>query len=499
MAVLRNFCLWLGLGLHTASALRLEVTSKLERRATLLDLTNQADRRYITTLEIEGTNYTVLVDTGSSDLWVAGHVDGTYTGTRGEVRYAKDAVEGPIKTASLRLGEYHVPDQAILEVAPSSKHVAGTGILGLGPSTGSFIKPLLDNNTASQADGTPLLYRIFQKEPTTPNYFTLLLGREKDPTDDYTGTLTVGEVLPDYAAILSEPQLKISIPPATNPSATGVSADDAAAKYAAHQHLQVLLDEDGIIGPDGQVVPFKSSVNNTENANKATVVFDSGFSLPQVSGAVAEGIYGRFPGAELNIVQGVGYVWVLPCAYEVNTTFKFGGKEFPMHPLDMTMEPEPLGLQPFSNARGESLCIGTFQPFTFAQGDAPTYDLILGMAFMRNVYTLFDYGDFVANSTDLADPYIQLLSVTDPEEAHSDFLTARLDGVEPESKPRLKPLADAGDADGPSNSPDDVGGRKAQRAIVASVATIVGVLLVVLCFTVWYVRRKRIRARTRSW
>ena len=55
------------------------------------------------------------------------------------------------------------------------------------------------------------------------------------------------------------------------------------------------------------------------------------------SSDVAEGIYGRFVGAELNIVQGVGYVWVLPCSFEVNATFKFGGKDFPMHPLDMTM------------------------------------------------------------------------------------------------------------------------------------------------------------------
>lgn len=63
MAILRCFYLWLGLGL-TASALRFEVTSNIERRASLLDLTNQADRRYVTTLEIEGQNYTVLVDTG---------------------------------------------------------------------------------------------------------------------------------------------------------------------------------------------------------------------------------------------------------------------------------------------------------------------------------------------------------------------------------------------------------------------------------------------------
>ena len=299
MPILKHLPVWLGLGLHAARALRLDVTSQqIERRASVLALSNQADRRYITTLEIAGANYTVLVDTGSSDLWVAGHVEGTYSGTRGEVHYAKDAVEGPIKTASVRFGNYEIPDQAILEVAPSDKHTAGTGILGLGPNTGSFLQPLLENATASNADGTPLLYRIFQEERQTPNYFTLLLGREKDPTDHFTGTLTIGEVLPEYASILNEPQLKISIPPPTpDTSSSSTSPDEAASNYAAHQHLQVLLDENGILGPDGQVVPFKSGVKNAENANRATVVFDSGFSLPQVPSDVAEGIYGRFVGA----------------------------------------------------------------------------------------------------------------------------------------------------------------------------------------------------------
>lgn len=43
---------------------------------------------------------------------------------------------------------------------------------------------------------------------------------------------------------------------------------------------------------------------------------------------------------------------------------------------------------------------------------------------VRNVYTLFDYGDFIQDSTTLADPYIQLLSITSTSEGiySSDFL-----------------------------------------------------------------------------
>jgi hypothetical protein len=74
-----------------------------------------------------------------------------------------------------------------------------------------------------------------------------------------------------------------------------------------------------------------------------------------------------------------------------------------------------------------------FQPVSFDTGKNPTYDIIFGMAFrkrfppsgpvvrfsscvVRNVYTLINFGDFIADSTNKADPYIQFLSITDPAE-----------------------------------------------------------------------------------
>lgn len=49
---------------------------------------------------------------------------------------------------------------------------------------------------------------------------------------------------------------------------------------------------------------------------------------------------------------------------------------------------------------------------------------------MRNTYTLLDFGNWIENSDDQGDPYIQLLSVTNPATAHSDFVTSRLGGVD---------------------------------------------------------------------
>ena len=58
---------------------------------------------------------------------------------------------------------------------------------------------------------------------------------------------------------------------------------------------------------------------------------------------------------------------------------------------------------------------------------------------MRNVYFLVDYGDYIdGDTTQLGDPYIQLLSTTVERDAHSDFVTVRMRGVD--NSARQEPL-----------------------------------------------------------
>jgi len=53
------------------------------------------------------------------------------------------------------------------------------------------------------------------------------------------------------------------------------------------------------------------------------------------------------------------------------------------------------------------------------------------MGFLTNVYMLIDYGDFVDTSTTTTNnPYVQLLSTTDPAQAHADFVAVRLNGTD---------------------------------------------------------------------
>jgi hypothetical protein len=53
------------------------------------------------------------------------------------------------------------------------------------------------------------------------------------------------------------------------------------------------------------------------------------------------------------------------------------------------------------------------------------------MAFLRNALVLYDYGDFVDESSkDTGAPFVQLLPLTDPARAHATFVQKRLGGVD---------------------------------------------------------------------
>ncbi|KAK0464237.1 aspartic peptidase domain-containing protein [Desarmillaria tabescens] len=376
-------------------------------------LINIADLRYYTNLTLGGEVFSVLVDTGSSDLWVAGSItDSVDTGANSELIYGIGEAKGPIKTSTLEFAKYTVRDQAFMEVTPDDDHEEGIGLIGLGPTSGSNIY-----NTLNTSAGYAVLDRIFLQNTSTPNYLTVLLGRAEDPADVFPGEISIGELLDGYSHVESEPKLEV----------TRLTARD----YPAAQHFQVLLDQDGLLGPDGQPVSITTEVDGTSNSKQATVVVDSGTSLNLVPKSVADAIYSRFSGAEYQVnITGVGDVWIVPCDEEVNITFKFSGNSYHIHPLDATMDPSLWGLTDLVNSKNQSSCIGSFQPI-FSSASGATYDMILGMSFLRNVYAVFNFGDFVGNGSDISnrgDPYIQLLSTTDPTEAHSDFVTARLSG-----------------------------------------------------------------------
>lgn len=204
----------------------------------------------------------------------------------------------------------------------------GSGLIGLGPSRGSNVREALKT-----AAGNPVLDRIFLTDTSTPNYLTTLLGRSDDPTDLFPGDITVGELVPGFENITQMPKLPVA----------QVSIRDT-----GDQHWQILLDKNGIIGPDGKVINVTSIVDGGPRLN---AVLDTGFTLPQVPRQVSDAIYGRIPGAVFGDAgNGAGQTWMFPCDVEVNLTFSIGGVNIPIHPLDTSL---------LWNQNGTQFCIGS--------------------------------------------------------------------------------------------------------------------------------------------
>lgn len=203
------------------------------------------------------------------------------------------------------------------------------GLIGLGPNTGSTILDKVDKPSANS-----VLDRIFSQNTTAANYLTLLLDRLGDTSENITGTLTISEIAPGYEKISTMPKLPV---------------DMVHRLTDADQHWQVYTDADGIIGPDGQPIKIDSIVPSAPD-NQLVVVFDSGYTLPQVPRAVSDAIYGRVPGA---MYSEASEVWTVPCSQMINLTFKFGGVDYPIHPLDVSSSDFNM-----VDATGTPVCVG---------------------------------------------------------------------------------------------------------------------------------------------
>lgn len=364
-------------------------------------------------ITLGGVTLPVLLDTGSSDLWAAfpgSQPSITDLGSSVSLSYAVGQVGGSISATTLQFGNYSVDNQAFLYVSDTSTFTNDIrsqgyyGLLGLGPNSGSVIRKKIKKDSR----GDTMLAHIFENHSLTDNYISFLLDRKGVPDPPFKGQITISELVPGFENITSMPKNDV---------------DEVNRLLKADQHWQIFTDKDnGIIGPDGQPLKVDSIVPGCPDGQLVAVI-DSGFTFSQVPRDISDQIYGRVKNAFYDTKE---EFWMIPCEQELNITFNFGGKSYPVHPLD-TVDNNFNRV----DSMGNPICLGAFQPITSAFSLLGHYDMILGMSFLRNAYTLLDFGDWIdVSSKKQADPYIQLLSVTNPATAHSDFVKVRLGGVD---------------------------------------------------------------------
>jgi len=172
--------------------------------------------------------------------------------------------------------------------------------------------------------------------------------------------------------------------------------------------------------------------------------------------------------------------------------------EIPIHPLDLTAEPPTDPTAEF--------CIGLIQSADtqLSRPDSSIGDMILGVPFMRNVYTVMAYttpnpdGSFPPpapdNQTDdgisqLIHPQLGLLSLTDPTTALKEFNTVRV---------LNQPISSSVPANntGSSGNTIDVGGKHLSIGILVLIGLLSFCGLCCILFAIWWTIFRRSYRKT---
>ncbi|KAF8524628.1 aspartic peptidase domain-containing protein [Hysterangium stoloniferum] len=353
-----------------------------------------SDLLYIANVTVGGQVYPVQLDTGSSDLWVTVDKNAKInsTGLSYKISYNVGFAAGTIAIDPVEFAGFRVEKQAYLaadNVQNSVLQLGAKGVLGTSFTRLSGIDYAV--NATGNSWGRSLLFNIFALNPNEPNFMAYSLQRNLDPDQDVEGLFTIGEYAPQYAGVAKTPPIPLF--PDTNPA-----------------RWTFLMDS---IIANGQTIAVSSVVSGAP-AGKAVALVDTGTSYNYAPPQIVQAIYSSVPGATFNTEQNQ---WEIPCSTEVDISIVIGGRQFNIHPLDVVQ----------TDPNNPGSCFGAFLPQATSTATSSELDILLGAAFLRSCYSVFDFGDFLpGDSLEMGKPYIQLWSlVEDGAEASADFHQVR--------------------------------------------------------------------------
>lgn len=175
---------------------------------------------------------------------------------------------------------------------------SGEGILGLGLASLSAIYRSSSNN-ANDTKAQPVIYSIFNQNPTSPRFISLSIDRSDDMERTSGGVLSISEYDPRYATIANT--TKHSLAPINSSRWT------------------IAMDK---LEMNGENYNLTSEVQRAA-ANTSIALIDSGTSLGYIPVSAVDFIYGNIAGA-VHLRRGDEDVWIVPCLEAANLTFSFG-------------------------------------------------------------------------------------------------------------------------------------------------------------------------------
>ncbi|OCH83885.1 acid protease, partial [Obba rivulosa] len=426
-------------------------------------------------------NLSLQVDTGSSDLWLAsaacgssscqqtgGNLYDPASATASQqtftITYEEGSVSGPIVWDEVEVGGYTITQQALAaasQVNDEPLESSFVGVLGLALPPNSIIAESVPSSAGGTRTGAAFAANLLglsgSSAPSSP---FLSLALERPGSSAVPSILGVGrhpeELVPNPAAVQYDT----------------LTADGQSMLFWKTSVRAITV----YVGGQAHPIPLPRSVGG---GMYPTAVLDSGVPVILATLQIANSIYGA-----LGIGPGSDGNYYIPCTTPLNMTISLDSRsEIPLHPLDLTY--------PVSSGS----CTGMIQPMPSASNsEASITDLVLGVPFLRNTYTVMAYappdssGSFadshVSTSTAGSNPRLGLLSLTNATLAMEEFDQVRVHN---------QPLSPSPNAD--TSTPP------ASKHMSIGLDILIGLLgLLALCFALfgarWAFGRRRRRRQT---
>ncbi|KAG2066683.1 acid protease [Suillus decipiens] len=379
--------------------------SKNSRQAStaavpITDEANDSSYSGIVSIGTPPQDFNLILDTGSSDLWVATtsctscgsdapgfdpSKSSTYKAISShlEIDYGSGSVQGTVAQDSVTLGSFEKSQEllAVTNVTPDLINDGLSGIMGLGFASISTLQT------------TPFWEALYNANDLSEPLFSFYLERYVNQADQVGaapgGMLTLG--------------------------GTNSSLYNGSIEYL------------NLTGPPSYWLLTVSSITVQGktiaiDSPSGLAAIDTGTTLIGAPSPIAASIWAQVPGSTELTGDWQG-LYAFPCDTNVTVYISFGGTNWAISPLDMNLG--TLHDTMMSNANATSqMCTGGI--FDIGIGSVPAW--IIGDTFLKNVYSVFRASPAAVGFAQLASSSSSSTRSSDPNPAHATGTSASSSG-----------------------------------------------------------------------